>query len=106
MKSDKQYLRICDWPEYKVRAGMIQRCTNPKSGAWERYGGRGIKVCDRWLQSAPKMLVIERRRKREGSTGFVRSETFSSSAPKTGALGVPDLPTTGLTGTSGGRYEQ
>lgn len=49
MKSDKQYLRICDWPEYKVRAGMIQRCTNPKSGAWERYGGRGIKVCDRWL---------------------------------------------------------
>lgn len=28
---------------------MIQRCTNPKSKSYENYGGRGIKVCDRWL---------------------------------------------------------
>jgi hypothetical protein len=28
---------------------MIKRCTNPKNWAWKYYGGRGIKVCDRWL---------------------------------------------------------
>jgi hypothetical protein len=27
---------------------MIQRCTNPKNQAWKHYGGRGIRVCDRW----------------------------------------------------------
>ena len=35
--------------EYKIWDGMIQRCTNPNSTAWDDYGGRGIKVCDRWL---------------------------------------------------------
>jgi AP2 domain len=31
---------------------MIQRCTNPKAGDYYKYyGGRGIKVCQRWLDS-------------------------------------------------------
>ena len=29
---------------------MIQRCTNPRLKKYERYGARGIKVCDRWLK--------------------------------------------------------
>jgi hypothetical protein len=27
---------------------MIQRCTNQKVKAWPQYGGRGIRVCERW----------------------------------------------------------
>ncbi|MEV9640416.1 hypothetical protein ABZ756_06935 [Mammaliicoccus sciuri] len=35
--------------EYEIWGGMIQRCTNPKSIDYKNYGGRGITVCDRWL---------------------------------------------------------
>lgn len=35
-------------PAYSTWEGMIQRCTNPNSLRWKYYGGRGIRVCDRW----------------------------------------------------------
>lgn len=38
-------------PEYRSYHHMIQRCTNPNNDRWEKYGGRGIKVCDRWIES-------------------------------------------------------
>lgn len=38
-------------PEYKVYMGMKARCYNPNNDAYHNYGGRGIKVCDRWLES-------------------------------------------------------
>lgn len=31
--------------------GMIARCTNPNNPMYKRYGGRGIKVDSRWLNS-------------------------------------------------------
>lgn len=34
---------------YKIWQVMIQRCTNPKSQAYPRYGGKGITVSKEWL---------------------------------------------------------
>lgn len=37
---------------YSSWAGIIQRCRNPKNTRYPLYGGRGISVCDRWLEFA------------------------------------------------------
>src|SRR3990167_2832457 len=36
-------------PEYVAFRHMIGRCYYPKVERYPHYGGRGIKVCDRWL---------------------------------------------------------
>ncbi len=36
---------------YCIWSGMIKRCTNPKEPAFERYGAKGIRVCDEWRES-------------------------------------------------------
>lgn len=36
---------------------MLNRCTMPNAKSYPRYGGRGIKVCDRWLHDYPAFLV-------------------------------------------------
>lgn len=37
--------------EYRIWAGMKRRCHSPVCHKYEHYGGRGITVCDRWLNS-------------------------------------------------------
>lgn len=34
---------------YHIWQGIKRRCYNPQYNGFENYGGRGIKVCDRWL---------------------------------------------------------
>jgi len=37
-------------PERSSWSAMISRCYNPTCNGFANYGGRGIKVCDRWLK--------------------------------------------------------
>jgi len=54
---------------YKIWSTMKCRCLNEKSKFYNRYGGRGIKVCDRWMEfknfyedmgDKPKDLELDR----------------------------------------------
>lgn len=36
---------------------MKQRCLNPLATGYERYGGRGVKICERWLNSFENFLA-------------------------------------------------
>lgn len=33
---------------YRSWTSLLTRCHNPNATGWERYGGRGITVCERW----------------------------------------------------------
>lgn len=39
-----------DSPEYRIWSGMKTRCLNKKDPAFVDYGGRGIKICERWMR--------------------------------------------------------
>lgn len=54
---------------YRRWLHMMERCSNPKCNKYEHYGGRGIKVCQRWhdyenfladMGNVPKGLTLER----------------------------------------------
>ncbi len=37
-------------PEYRAWRAMMGRCSIKSNASYSNYGGRGIKVCDRWLE--------------------------------------------------------
>lgn len=37
--------------EYNIWAGLKSRCLNTNSQSYASYGGRGIKICDEWIES-------------------------------------------------------
>lgn len=39
---------------YKIYMGMKQRCYNKNNHKYPQYGGRGIKICDEWLNDVTK----------------------------------------------------
>lgn len=55
---NRQKVRICSYRRrggglrkimlWSVWSQMRQRCNNPNNGAYHRYGGRGISVCNAW----------------------------------------------------------
>ncbi len=50
---------------------MIQRCYNPKNPGYHYWGGRGIKVCERWLDRANLIPKGQRGYARAGLQNFI-----------------------------------
>ncbi len=50
----KAYLEFPE--EFRVWAGIVQRCTNPNVDQWKDYGGRGITMCAEWRNSFETFL--------------------------------------------------
>jgi len=46
-----------DTPEYRIWIGMKTRCYQKSCSWYHRYGGRGIRVCTRWLNSFENFLL-------------------------------------------------
>jgi len=44
---------------YRIFAGMKSRCLNPNEKAYPDYGGRGIKICERWLGKGGFLNFLE-----------------------------------------------
>lgn len=42
---------------YKTWSSMLGRCYDNRNASYERYGGRGITVCRRWLDSFEAFLA-------------------------------------------------
>ena len=57
---DSAYGRLT--AEYRAWTAMKTRCTNPKIARYGDYGGRGIKVCQRWTESFESFLADMGRR--------------------------------------------
>lgn len=49
VKDDKDRIKR---PEYQSWIGMKKRCLDKNNHAYKYYGGRGIKICNRWLDYA------------------------------------------------------
>lgn len=41
---------------YRIWCGMKTRCTNPNNPNYQRYGKRGITICERWMHSFANFL--------------------------------------------------
>lgn len=48
--------KIAEFPEFGSYVAMKSRCYTKGNSVYKHYGGRGIKVCDRWLESFDNFL--------------------------------------------------
>ena len=56
-------------PAWHSWRGMLDRCRRENSTSWERYGGKGIKVCDRWQgENGFENFLIDMGERSEGKT--------------------------------------
>ena len=46
-------------PTYRTYHSMKSRCLNENHSRYQDYGGRGIKICDRWLYGEGQKSGLE-----------------------------------------------
>ena len=68
-------------PEYNTWNKMIQRCYDSSDDRYEDWGGRGIKVCNRWRHSFANFLSDMGRRP-IGKTSIDRKENNKDYTPE------------------------
>lgn len=92
-------------PTYRTWSNMVQRCNNHKNNSYYNYGGRGIKVCEKWLNFIgffedmglrPDGLTIERR---DNELGYSKTNCYW--ADRTAQARNQRLKKTNKTGVSG-----
>jgi hypothetical protein len=49
MSRPKKNHGLSHTPQHIAWQGMVARCTNPNHIGYDRYGGKGIFICTRWL---------------------------------------------------------
>lgn len=61
---------LTDTRTFRIWSNMLRRCGNPNATGYKYWGGRGIKVCERWqkfenflvdMGQCPRGLSLERR---------------------------------------------
>ena len=57
-RSDRKHYKseYYSTPEFNSYQSMLQRCTKTTNKDYKNYGGRGINVCERWLNSFEAFL--------------------------------------------------
>lgn len=53
---DRAKHRLLKHPLYRLWANVKSRCYDPKNKAYENYGGRGVKMCDEWVNNPESFI--------------------------------------------------
>lgn len=67
---------------HRIYNGMMERCYNPKHESYERYGARGIKVCESWRESFLNFIIWAVNAEYEENLSIDRIDNFKGYSPE------------------------
>lgn len=97
--------------KYNIWNNMLQRCNNPRNPQYHYYGGRGIRVCERWLKienfiedlgPRPKGFTIERKNNEKGY--YQENCIWATPAIQAKNRRMPKTNKTGIAGVNWNKY--
>lgn len=50
---------VASHPDFSVYSAMLDRCNSANSRSYHRYGGRGIKLCRRWVEGGFRAFIAD-----------------------------------------------